>query len=117
MNFIVHENTWPWGKTMVLISSRAEATVELSFEDNNPGVCFLSGLSVLPEHRRKGFATNLLDICERLCIERGIFRIDLNSVMTDYVQEFYKKLGFVPIKEENGFLQMYKLLIKKEIAE
>jgi hypothetical protein len=30
--------------------------------------------------------------------------------MTDYVQEFYKKLGFVPIKEENGFLQMYKML-------
>ena len=112
MNFIVHENKWPWGYTMDVISSRAEACVKLSFDNDNPGVCFLSGLSVLPQHRRKGFATNILDVCEQLCLERGIFRIDLNSVLTDYVQAFYKKWGFCPIKEENGLIQMYKIIKK-----
>lgn len=112
MRFVIHENSWTWGKSLVVISSMAEATVELSFEDVNPGVCFLSGLSVLPEYRRQGIATELMRVCEQICEKRGIFRIDLNSVLTDYVQGFYKKLGYIPIKEDNGVMQMYKLLKK-----
>ena len=48
--------------------------------------------------------------CESFCREHNIFRIDLNSVLTDWVQDFYKKCGYVPIKEENGFMQMYKMI-------
>lgn len=110
MAFCIHENKWPWGNTVNVISSRAEACVQLSFEDENPGVCFLSGLSVHTDFRRKGYATRLMRFCEKLCKERGIFRIDLCSVQTDYVLEFYKKLGYSPIKEENGFIKMYKML-------
>lgn len=112
MNFVAHVNKWPWGETINLISSRAEACVCLSFVDDNPGVCFLSGLSVLPEHRCKGFATEIVSVCEQMCEEKGIFRIDLHSVKTDYVQEFYKKQGYLPIKEENGLIQMYKIIKK-----
>ena len=112
MNFIVHRNDWPWGKSMMVISSRAEACVHLSFEDSNPGVCFLSGLSVLPERRRRGFATEIIGVCEQICKQMGVFRIDLNSVLTDYVQEFYKRLGYLPIKEENGLMMMYKFIKK-----
>lgn len=112
MNFIVHSNDWPWGKSMMVISSRAEACVQLSFEDSNPGVCFLSGLSVLPEQRRRGFATEIIGVCEQICEQMGVFRIDLNSVLTDYVQEFYKRLGYLPIKEENGLMMMYKIIKK-----
>lgn len=110
MAFCIHENKWPWGNTVNVISSHAEACVQLSFEDENPGVCFLSGLSVHTDFRRKGYATRLMRFCEKLCKERGIFRVDLCSVQTDYVLEFYKKLGYSPIKEENGFIKMYKML-------
>jgi ribosomal protein S18 acetylase RimI-like enzyme len=82
----------------------------MSFEDNQPGVCYLSGLSVIEPQRRKGIAKHLMLACESYCREQGIFRIDLNSVMEDWVMEFYKKLGYIPIKEVDGFMQMYKLL-------
>nr|DAT75909.1 MAG TPA: N-acetyltransferase [Caudoviricetes sp.] len=29
---------------------------------------------------------------------------------TSMVQDFYKKCGYIPIKEEGGFMRMYKLL-------
>ena len=99
---------------MDIISSGAECCVKLSFEDNNPGVCFLSGLSVLPEHRRMGFATEVMGVAEQLCEKDGIFRIDLSSVSVPFVVRFYKKIGFVPVKEEDGFIQMYKMLKRHE---
>lgn len=114
MKLIWHHNTWPWGKTVRIIKSDASAIVEMSFEDNNPGVCFLSGLSVIPPKRKRGIAKYLMLACESYCREQGIFRIDLNSVLTDWVQDFYKKCGYTPLKEENGFMQMYKLLKTKE---
>lgn len=110
MKFIWHHNFWPWGRTVRIIKSDGSATVEMSFENNNPGVCFLSGLSVIEPQRRKGIATHLMCACESYCRENNIFRIDLNSVLTDWVQDFYKKCGYLPIKEENDFMQMYKIL-------
>lgn len=110
MHVIFHYNTWPWGKTVRIIKSDGSAIVEMSFEDNNPGVCYLSGLSVIAPQRRKGIAKKLMFACESYCRENGIFRIDLNSVLTDWVQDFYKKCGYVPTKEENGFMQMYKII-------
>jgi GNAT superfamily N-acetyltransferase len=110
MRLIWHHNTWPWGKTVRIVTSDGSAIVEMSFEDINPGVCYLSGLSVIPPKRRKGIAKLLMFACESYCRENGIFRIDLNSVLTDWVQEFYKKCGYAPIKEENGFMQMYKII-------
>ena len=106
----VHENEWPWGKTVTFIYSDGVGTVDMSFEKNNPGVCYLSGLSVIPEHRRKGIALVLMEECINYCQKQGIFRMDLNSVMEDFVMNFYHKLGFVDIKESDGFMLMYKLL-------
>lgn len=114
MKFIWHHNTWPWGRTVRIISADGMAIVEMSFENDNAGVCFLSGLSVAEPQRRKGIATHLMFACESYCRANGMFRIDLNSVLTDWVQDFYKKCGFVPIKEEGGFMRMYKLLYEEE---
>jgi GNAT superfamily N-acetyltransferase len=110
MKLIWHHNTWPWGKTVRIIKSDGSAIVEMSFEDNQPGVCYLSGLSVIEPQRRKGIAKHLMLACESYCREQGVFRIDLNSVLTDWVKDFYKKCGYTPIKEENGFMQMYKMI-------
>lgn len=110
MKLIWHHNNWPWGKTVRIITAGGGAIVEMSFENNQPGVCFLSGLSVIPPKRKQGIAKHLMFACESYCKDNGIFRIDLNSILTDWVQEFYKKCGYMPIKEENGFIQMYKLI-------
>lgn len=82
----------------------------LSFDKANPGVCFLSSLSVIPNMRRKGVATFLMKEAERLCSEMNIFRIDLKSVMTDFVIDFYHKLGYEDTEEDDGFMGMFKML-------
>ena len=112
MKVIWHHNSWPWGKTITIITANGGACVDLSFEDNNPGVCFISGLSVINPLRRKGLAKQLMLDSESYCREHGIFRIDLNSVMTDWVIDFYKKCGYSTIKEQDGYMQMYKILTK-----
>lgn len=116
-DIIRHENVWQWGKTITLVGDDGKAIVKMSFENDDPGVCFISDLSVVPDVRRQGLATQLMRVCERICSDMGIFRLDLDSVLVDWVQDFYKKLGYVRIREENGLLHMYKLLKKEEAKD
>ena len=111
--FVWHRNTWPWGKSVRIIKSDGSAVIDMYFVDDNPGVCQISGLLVEESQRRKGFAKRLVAVCEAYCLEHGIFRIDLDSVLTDWVQEFYMRCGFLPIRERDGFMQMRKLLKQK----
>lgn len=106
----IHENEWPWGKTVTLVIADGSAMVDMSFEKNNPGVCYLSGLSVVPEKRRQGLALNLMRECEYYCFKNNIFRISLNSVQEEWLMDFYHKLGFIDIEEREGFMDMYKML-------
>lgn len=110
MDFIAHENEWPWGKTITLVSVKGVAYVTMSFDKYEPGVCYISGLSVIPEYRRQGYASTMMSICEQMCEEMGIFRIDLAAVMTDYVLDFYHKIGFVDIEERENLMRMYKTI-------
>lgn len=110
MKIVRHENKWPWGRTVTLVMPDGSGIIEMSFSDDNIGVCFLSGLSVVEEKRGRGIASSLMLFCEDYCKKNGIFRIDLNSVMTPFVLKFYHELGFKDIKESDGFMQMYKLL-------
>lgn len=110
MEVILHKNDWPWGMTVNVITAGGAAMVEMSFDNVNVGVCWLSGLSVIPERRREGLATYLLKYCERYCKKQGIFRIDLNSVNTESVIGMYKKLGYTEAGDDDGFRRMYKLL-------
>lgn len=108
---IIHENKWSWGTTMTLVIDSGSAMVDLSFEDLQPKVCYLSGLSVVQERRRQGFATILMKEAERICKELGVFRIDLSSVQTPFVMDFYHKLGYIDIKEVDDLMRMYKILL------
>ena len=65
---------------------------------------------VVPEERRKGYATQLLEWAIQYCKDHNIFRIDLNSVEKDFVMDFYHKHGFKDIKESEGFMRMYKMI-------
>lgn len=114
MKLIWHHNTWPWGKSVRVVGADGGAIIEMYFEDNNPGVCYISHLSVVEPLQRQGIATHLMLACESYCKKKGIFRIDLHSVITPWVQNFYKKRGYTPIKEEDGYMRMYKMLNAKK---
>ena len=105
-----HSNRWPWGTTETVIIEGGAAMVEMMFEDDDIGVCYISGLTVVPSRRREGLATFMMKYCEEFCRKRDIFRLDLNSVKEDFVMDFYHKLGFVDIREKNGYMKMYKIL-------
>lgn len=106
----IHKNFWPWGESVTCIWPDGCAMVELSFSNDNKGVAYLSGLSVIPEMRRKGVATTLMMWAEDYCENREIFRIDLSSVKEQFVMDFYHKLGYIDIKEDSGFMMMYKMI-------
>lgn len=113
-----HHNEWPWGRTVTIITKDGAGTVEMSFEKDNPGVCYVSGLSVLPHYRKQGIATYLMQEVVNYCLtdnlethDNPIFRIDLNSVIEPFVLDFYHKLGFTYIKEDGGYMRMYKIII------
>lgn len=110
MNFIAHTNYWNWGWSTHIIAEGGIACVTMSFDNDDPGVCFLSGLSVVPKHRRKGYATALMSFCEQMCKKNGIFRIDLRSVKVDFVLDFYHKIGYTSIRESDGVILMYKFI-------
>ena len=105
-----HENDWHWGTSVDVISTRGLGRVELSFENDNPGVAYLSGLIVLEPCRGKGLATTMLDHCEGICRKRGVFRIDLDSVNVPFVVKMYERRGFKTIKQEEHTTRMYKML-------
>ena len=107
---VIHTNTWTWGESVLLVGFNGLGVIELYFEKKEPYVAYISGLSVLPKARRKGCATVLMREAERICYQREIFRIDLRSVKEQFVMDFYHKLGFVDIEEEEGLMRMYKML-------
>lgn len=109
-NMVMHTNTWSWGESVLLVGFDGLGVVELFFEKKDPYVAYLSGLSVVPEARRNGYATILMMEAVNICQKKGIFRIDLRAVKEQFVRDFYHKIGFIDIEEEEGLMRMYKML-------
>lgn len=107
---ILHTNNWDWGYSITIVGFEGLGIVELYFEKKDPYVAYLSGLSVVPEARRKGYATTLMMEAVNICQKKGMFRIDLRSRKEQFIMDFYHKLGFVDIEEEEGLMRMYKML-------
>lgn len=56
-------------------------------------------LNVLPQHRRQGIATKLIEACERAAIARGCAQIGISFGLHSgfgAAQRLYIKLGYVP---------------------
>ena len=107
---VVHRNHFSWGECHTVVCYDGKAIVEIFFEKKEPYVAYIGGLSVIPEYRRHGYATVVMLEAINICQKRGIFRVDLRSVKEQFVMDFYHKLGFVDIDEEEGLMRMYKML-------
>ena len=110
MKEYLYENEWPWGKSVYKIIADGAASVDVTFDKEDPGVAWISSLMVAPEERRKGYATQLLEWAINYCKENNIFRINLNSVKKDFIMSFYHKHGFQDINDDEGFMKMYRML-------
>ena len=82
------------------------------FADPSSSAIYISTLAVSPEHQHQGFATQIINFCERYALENKInyLRLDCNSHDKPLV-EFYKKRGFVvmsPMEKEPEYLLLEK---------
>lgn len=67
----------------------------------NPSVCKLHKLYVLPNNQGKGYGKILMEEVKRRILEQGIKTLDLNVNRYNPAKAFYEKLGFKIIREED----------------
>jgi ribosomal protein S18 acetylase RimI-like enzyme len=93
--FIVHRNEWIWGKTWVIVCDDGSGIIKIS-QDEDDGVV-LSGLSVLPDHRRKGIGASLVREAERIVKEEIGEGEDITLSVESWNKEligWYSRLGY-----------------------
>jgi len=72
-----------------------------------PGVFKLHKIYVLPDHQGKGYGKLLLDSVKKQLVPQNAIALDLNVNRYNPAQDFYKKLGFKIIKEEDVPIGQY----------
>ena len=66
-----------------------------------PGIFKLHKIYILPDNQGRGYGTFLIEEIKRRLIVQEVGTLDLNVNRHNPAQEFYKKLGFKIIREEN----------------
>jgi ribosomal protein S18 acetylase RimI-like enzyme len=66
-----------------------------------PGVFKLHKIYILPQNQGKGYGSLLIEEIKRRLTIQGIRLLDLNVNRNNEAKEFYKKLGFKIIREED----------------
>jgi diamine N-acetyltransferase len=67
----------------------------------SPHVCKLHKIYILPENQGKGYGRSLIEEVKRRIAINNIKTLDLNVNRFNKAREFYQRLGFVVIKEED----------------
>lgn len=73
----------------------------------NPGVCKLHKLYILPENHGKGYGRLLIQEVIKRIIPNGIQLLDLNVNKHNTAKHFYEKVGFKILKEEDVAIGPY----------
>ncbi len=96
IDYIQHINTWWWGKTITLVHKDGIATVEVQIDDNYPATAFIKGLSVFTLQRKKGYGTEMLQLCEDVAKKEGKLFLRLSAnIQEEWLVNWYKSLGYV----------------------
>ena len=109
-----------WGVASGGVASGGAASGEPTAE---PGVFKLHKLYVLPGHQGKGLGRTLLQYIFEAIRPEGANRLRLNVNRYNKARQFYEKMGFTVIKEEdvaignNYFMNDYVMEIKVPEAE
>ena len=80
-----------------------------SIINDKPDELFIDGLSTLPEFRRQGYASFLLDRMAELASSKGLKRLVLwVDVDKPENKDFYLRRGFRVGKEDETYIEMVK---------
>ena len=101
MKVIYHNCTWWWGETVKIILSSGQGIIEVQLDKSTPNIAYLSGLSVLPECRRKQLGKQLIEFATNVSIDKGKKFLQLTADKTnEWLVNWYKRLGFEIWSEE-----------------
>jgi [ribosomal protein S18]-alanine N-acetyltransferase len=116
-DLIEHGLTWSWTPARVqhFISGRESSVVVARREHRiaafaimhfGDDVAHLNLLAVLPEHRRQGLGSQLMEWLTKTAIEAGVFRINLElRTQNEGARNFYARLGFDQLGIVPGYYQ------------
>lgn len=110
MKFKIHRNTWIWGRTWVIVTEDGSGLIKVS-QDEEDGVV-LSGLSVLPDHRRKGIGTSLVREAERVVREEIGQEEDITLFVESWNKDligWYGRLGFSVYDYDKDYTYLIKI--------
>lgn len=110
-NYRQYVNTWWWGKTITLVSTDGYSTVELQFDNSLPNIAVIKGLMVFTTRQRKGYGTEMMNLCEYIAKKEEMKFLQL-SVNKEHVLlvNWYERLGFTIIQIDEHEYTMLKAL-------
>ena len=92
---VIHSNRWFWGIAEYIIIAGGNGTCKVCFEDRDPGVAYLSDVSVHISARGQGLGNELLKIAIERARLAGCKTLRLWANPNDWPIEWYKRHGFV----------------------
>jgi len=102
---------WWWGNNYTIILENGVGTVELQFDENMPYVGYVKGLVVDSRERRKGYATELMNLCHAYARNEKMHFLELAvNKEEDWLCEWYRRLGFDILSSDEHEYLMIKVL-------
>lgn len=90
----IHRNIWSWGRENTIVIADGRALCQLSVEDANASVAYLSNVIVLESARNCGLGNDLLEAAKEHAREMGAKMLWLWADPEQWVVEWYKRHGF-----------------------
>lgn len=91
---IIHQNKWSWGRKATIVIANGRALCQLSIEDDNPAVAYLSDLIVYESARGYGLGNELLTLSQKVARDMGATMVALWAYPNQWVVDWYKRHGF-----------------------
>lgn len=108
-NYIFHWNEWWWGRTVTLVSKGGYASVELQFDNSLPNMAVIKGLMVFTTRQRKGYGTEMLNICHEIARSEHITFLQLSANKEQqWLVDWYERFGFTIIAKDEHEVTMIK---------
>lgn len=97
---VVHHNDWDGYREDVIVLDGGVAVCMLAFPGGDDPVghqnrAWLHDLSVIPDFRRKGYATVLVGMCREAARKDGRKRLSIWVSPGSWMEDWYRRNGFV----------------------
>lgn len=111
IKFVIHDVRTPWGQVWHILTNDGYGLCNLEYDEDNDDELTIYGLSVYKSARHQGYATAMINQCERMARKEGFDKISLEVDKTDKnLQAWYKRLGYIRVSEDEYNFKMTKTL-------